>query len=116
MIHPSAGQKNCLWAIEQVVRSGSSCGVLAWLAAADDVILRRLQLAAEDQGCWTLLFRPLGARLQRSPAALRIMLSQQPAFTRVHVIKCRGGHPGIVDITASFPGPVANEPARGASR
>jgi cell division inhibitor SulA/protein ImuA len=49
MIHPAPGNKNCLWAIEQVVRSGSSCGVLAWVSAADDVILRRLQLAAEDQ-------------------------------------------------------------------
>jgi cell division inhibitor SulA/protein ImuA len=102
MIHPTTGNKNRLWAIEQVVRSGSSAGVLAWVTAADDVVLRRLQLAAEDQGCWTLLFRPLSARLQRSPAALRILLSQHAAATRIQVLKCRGGRPGVVDITQPF--------------
>jgi protein ImuA len=98
MIHPTAGHKSRLWAIEQVVRSGSSAGVLAWVAAADDVILRRLQLAAEDQGCWTLLFRPARAHQQRSPAALRISVSQAEAATRIHIIKCRGGRPGVVDV------------------
>jgi hypothetical protein len=107
MIHPTSGNKSRVWAIEQVVRSGSSAGVLAWIATggratqgtvADDVILRRLQLAAEDQGCWVLLFRPASASQQRSPAALRIRLSQAQAATRVHIFKCRGGRPAVVDI------------------
>jgi protein ImuA len=100
MIHPTAGNKNRLWAIEQVVRSGSSAGVLAWVAAAEDVILRRLQLAAEDQGCWVLLFRPASASQQRSPAALRIRLSQAQAGTRVQIFKCRGGRPSVVDVAS----------------
>lgn len=95
MIHPTTGGKSRLWAIEQAIRSGSSAGVLAWVAAADDVILRRLQLAAEEQGCWVLLFRPASARLQRSPAALRIHLS---ATARVEILKCWGGRPGVVDV------------------
>jgi cell division inhibitor SulA/protein ImuA len=99
MIHPT-GNKNRLWAIEQVIRSGSSAGVLAWVAAADDVILRRLQLAAEAQGCWTLLFRPPSARQQRSPAALRLGLSRTEAVARVQIFKCRGGRPGSVDIAS----------------
>jgi len=114
MIHPASGGKSRLWAIEQAVRSGSSAGVLAWVAAADDVVLRRLQLAAEEQGCWVLLFRPADARWQRSPAALRVHLSatapcvalprasmpasQAEAATRVEIIKCQGGRPGIVDV------------------
>jgi cell division inhibitor SulA/protein ImuA len=99
MIHPTSGNKNRLWAIEQVVRSGSSAGVLAWVAVvAEDVMLRRLQLAAEDQGCWVLLFRPASASQQRSPAALRIRLSQAQAATRVQIFKCRGGRPSVVDI------------------
>jgi hypothetical protein len=61
-------------------------------------MLRRLQLAAEDQACWTVLFRPASARQQRSPAALRIKLSRNEAATRVEIIKCRGGRPGIVDV------------------
>jgi hypothetical protein len=116
MIHPTSGNKSRLWAIEQVVRSGSSAGVLAWVAATDagrdargramqgavaeDVILRRLQLAAEDQGCWVLLFRPASASQQRSPAALRIRLSQAQAATRVQIFKCRGGRPAVVDIAS----------------
>jgi protein ImuA len=103
MIHPTPGYKSRLWAIEQTVRSGSSAGVLAWLSLptgiTDDVTLRRLQLAAEDQGCWVLLFRPASARLTRSPAALRIRVSQTSAATRIEILKCRGGRPGIVDIT-----------------
>jgi protein ImuA len=111
MIHPSAGNKSRLWAIEQAVRSGSSAGVLAWIAPADtgrdteDVILRRLQLAAEDQGCWVVLFRPPSARLARSPAALRIRVSQAPATARVEILKCRGGRPNIVDVASlALPG------------
>jgi protein ImuA len=94
--------KDCLWTVEQVIRSGSSSGVLAWLAAADDVALRRLQLAAEEQGCWTVLFRPLAARRERSPAALRIGVSQCAAATRVQIDKCRGAGPGVVDITEAL--------------
>jgi cell division inhibitor SulA/protein ImuA len=101
MIHPSAGGKNRFWAIEQVVRSGSSAGVLAWILAAGDVILRRLQLAAEAQGCWVLLFRPASASRERSPAALRIRLSRTlDSATRVEILKCRGGRPDVVDIAS----------------
>lgn len=100
MIHPTAGHKSRLWAIEQVVRSGSSAGVLAWVAAADEVMLRRLQLAAEEQGCWALLFRPASARRQRSPAALRMRLTRAETTARVEIFKCRGGHPGIVEIAS----------------
>jgi hypothetical protein len=72
------------------------------LAAADHVALRRLQLAAEEQGCWTILFRPLSARRERSPAGLRISLEQAGATTRVRIDKCRGAWPGVVDITESL--------------
>jgi cell division inhibitor SulA/protein ImuA len=98
MIHPASSVKSRLWAIEQAVRSGSSAGVLAWVATANDVILRRLQLAAEEQGCWVLLFRPASARRERSPAALRIHLTQADSATRIEIVKCRGGWPGVVEV------------------
>jgi len=98
LVHPSG--KECLWTVEQVIRSGSSCGVLAWLAAADHVALRRLQLAAEAQGCWTILFRPMAARRERSPAALRLGLEREGSVTRVRIDKCRGAWPALVDIGA----------------
>lgn len=102
LVHP--GNKECLWTVEQVIRSGSSSGVLAWLAAADDAALRRLQLAAEEQGCWTILFRPHSARRERSPAALRIGLERDGVATRVRIDKCRGAWPGVVDISGSLRG------------
>lgn len=118
MIHPTRGVKSRFWAIEQVVRSGSSAGVLAWVAAADtvtgarggaaqwtvagDIMLRRLQLAAEEQKCWVLLFRPAPLHLQRSPAALRIRVRQAPAATRVEILKCRGGRPAVVEVDTGF--------------
>jgi protein ImuA len=102
IVQPAARDKDCLWTVEQVIRSGSSSGVLAWLAAADHVALRRLQLAAEEHGCWTVLFRPRGARRERSPAALRIGVEQCAAATRVEIDKCRGASPGRVDITESL--------------
>ncbi len=102
IVQPAARDKDRLWTVEQVIRSGSSSGVLAWLAAADHVALRRLQLAAEEQGCWTVLFRPLAARRERSPAALRIGVEQCATATRVEIDKCRGASPGRVDITESL--------------
>jgi len=100
MIHPTPGRQDRCWAVEQVVRSGSSAGVLAWLGAAENVALRRLQLAAESTECWLVLFRPESASLERSPAALRFKLTKSAAATRLDVIKCRGGRPGVIDVAS----------------
>jgi len=85
-----------LWAVEQTLRSRTSVAALAWLPIVDDTALRRLQLSAEEQACWTVLFRPIEALQQRSPAGLRLKLSQVGTHTRVEIIKCRGKRPGIV--------------------
>jgi len=98
LVHPATGIKNCLWAVEQAVRSGSSAAVLAWVSAANGVVLRRLQLASEKQRCWTVLFRPIGALQDRSPAALRIRLSHEDSVTRVQILKSRGGRPAVIDL------------------
>jgi hypothetical protein len=99
LIHASAMQ-DCVWAVEQVLRSGTSAGVLAWVPAVDGVVLRRLQLAAEEQRCWTVLFRPIEALHQPSPAALRIRLQRISRVLRVQMLKCRGGRPARVDLKA----------------
>lgn len=109
MIHPLANNKDCLWAVEQVLRSGSISGVLAWLAEANDVVLRRLQLAAEERDCWVVLFRPHRALQNRSPAALRIKLTHHAEGICIEVVKCRGGRPGVIDIPLSG---IDREPAR----
>jgi len=112
MVHPStlgneapeknrSGDKaanNVLWAVEQALRSGSCAAVLAWLESANDRALRRLQLAAEENACWAVLFRPDATLRRSSPAALRLRLSAADAVTRVEIIKCRGARPGTVVI------------------
>jgi len=98
MVHPTPSRRDRCWAVEQVVRSGSSAGVLAWLAAVEGVALRRLQLAAEVAECWLVLFRPESASLERSPAALRLKLTRNAAIARLDVIKCRGGRPGVIEV------------------
>ena len=86
-------EEEALWATEQALRSGASAAVLAWLASASDTALRRLQLAAEEQRCGLVLFRPERALKQRSPAALRLKLSPEEAEIRIDVLKRRGGRP-----------------------
>jgi len=102
LVHPSAGAKNCLWAVEQAVLSGSSVAVLAWPPVADGVVLRRLQIAAEAQSCWTVLFRPKSALEERSPAALRVQLTIEASAARLAIRKCRGGRPAVIDLRTSM--------------
>ena len=98
LVHTPATQCASLWAMEQALRARSCAAVLAWVRVADDTALRRLQLAAEQAHCWTVLFRPGAALQQRSPAALRLKLTKTEAVTRVEILKCRGARPGVVHI------------------
>jgi protein ImuA len=75
--------------------------VLAWLGSATDAQLRRLQLAAEEQHCGLMLFRPASALRQRSPAALRLKLSCSEGGTRIDILKCRGARPARLSLDLS---------------
>ncbi len=87
--------KDKLWAIEQALSSGACSAVLAW---CDGLIshkdMRKLQLAAQSNACWAVLFRPQGALKQHSPAALRIKLSPMEQHLRLDILKQRGGWSG----------------------
>ena len=96
LVHPSANSKDCLWATEQALRSGSCVAALAWIEQADDTSLRRLQLAAEEGGCWGIIFRPAYIGEQSSPAALRLKLNVGAQGVDVQVLKCRGGYPSTI--------------------
>lgn len=94
------GDRDALWATEQVLRFGSCGAVLAWTRSVDRTPLRRLQLAAEAGRCWTVLFRPPDASRQRSPAVLRLRLTADASRgqTRIEILKCRGGRRGVVSV------------------
>lgn len=82
------------WTAEQALRSGACDAVLAWLSAADEKRMRRLQLAAETGRAWGVLFRPARAAQERSPAALRLRLEPAASGLAVHILKRRGGQVG----------------------
>jgi hypothetical protein len=87
---------SALWACEQALRNGRGGAVLAWPQAISFPRLRRLQLAAREQGKLGLVFRPEKALRETSPAALRLHLERGAAgATRVRVVKSRGSHPPL---------------------
>lgn len=82
------------WAAEQALRSGACSAVFAWLKAADERRMRRLQLGAETGRAIGVLFRPTSAAQERSPAALRLRLEAAENGLAVHILKRRGGYLG----------------------
>jgi protein ImuA len=78
-----------LWATEQALRCADVAAVLAWLPRAQSADLRRLQLAAQRHQRLLFVLRPEAARVQASPARLRLWLAPGDAL-EVHVLKRRG--------------------------
>ena len=99
LVNPTT-ERDVAWVIEEVVRAQFRIAVLAWLRAASDRTLRRLQLVVEARQAWTVLFRPVEMLRQRSPAALKLLLSRRAGLLRIEILKCRGGRPTVVDVAA----------------
>lgn len=89
---PPAGEGEVLWAFEQALRYTGCGAALLWPTRLDALCLRRLQLACEAGGTLGVLFRPAACAAQSSPAALRLLLTPQPALGAldITVLKCRG--------------------------
>jgi len=91
IIEPLARPPERFWVLEQSLRAGACSAVLAWWSRVDWRGLRRMQLAAEAGQSCGLLFRPLAACREASPAALRLVLEPSGPRTEVRIIKRRGG-------------------------
>jgi protein ImuA len=78
-----------LWSAEQALRCAEVVAVLAWLPQARGPELRRLHLAAHQHGKLLFVFRELTARLEASPARLRLAV-QGTGELRVEVFKRQG--------------------------
>ncbi len=78
------------WSAEQCLRAGCCAAVLHWLPNADYKQLRRLQLAAETGDSVAILLRPLQARQESTPAALRLKVSATETGSCIEILKCRG--------------------------
>ncbi len=78
-----------LWATEQVLRCAEVAAVLAWLPQARSTELRRLHMAAQQQGRLLFVFRGIDARHEASPARLRLAVEGADSL-EVRVLKRRG--------------------------
>ncbi len=84
-------QGRASWAAEQALHCAAVGAVVAWLPRAPSDALRRLQLAAAQAQALLFVVRPIAARDQSSPAALRLVLHRPNALHgEVHLFKCRG--------------------------
>lgn len=68
------GRRDALWAAEQALRSGAFHALLAWLPGAGYPELRRLAVAAQASPGFALIFRPLEAMGESSPAMLQLAI------------------------------------------
>ena len=84
------GRRDALWAAEQVLRAGACRALLMWLPRSGYGELRRLALAAEAGAAIALLFRPLLAAQEASPAPLRLALVPDGGQLSVRILKRRG--------------------------
>ena len=79
LLQPS-GRRHALWATEQALRAGSCHALAAWLPKARYAELQRLAVAAQTSRALALIFRPLAAGSESSPAcALRSSRPGQPS-------------------------------------
>ena len=82
-----------LWACEQALRCADVTAVLAWVPQVRPEQLRRLQMAASTHSKLLFVMRPLAAREESSPAALRVLVSGQGSGQEglaLHILKRRG--------------------------
>ncbi|MGZ5182129.1 MAG: translesion DNA synthesis-associated protein ImuA [Ramlibacter sp.] len=101
-----------LWASEQALRCADVAALLAWLPQCRAADLRRLQLAARQQGKLLFVFRPAQARAQASPSPLRLLVDGVDEL-QLQVLK-RKGPP--LDHTLHLPAQPARLQALLASR
>ena len=105
VVSPASG-RDALWAMEQALVSGAPALVLGWAAHADARALRRLQVAAAGGRSLALLFRPLRAAGEASPAPLRLMLTAGvEGRLAAHLVK-RRGPPSATPIELVLPRPA----------
>ncbi|HYL01973.1 MAG TPA: translesion DNA synthesis-associated protein ImuA [Steroidobacteraceae bacterium] len=92
------GGARALWAFEQVLGSGACDAALAWARRPRPREIRRLQLAAERGRTLGVLFRPLSAAREASPAVLRLGLTALATGVRVTLLKGRGATRGTIEL------------------
>lgn len=81
---------DALWAAEHILKSGAFATLLLWQNTLRNTSARRLQLAAQTGDTLCVMFRPLIAASQASPAPLRILLHPAAQGLNLTILKRRG--------------------------
>jgi len=99
-----------LWTTEQLVKANPRGGaILAWLPQARPEQLRRLQVHAQSCDGLVFLFRPEAARLEASPAPLRVLASPGTDWQlNVSIVKRKGARMDGSIAIPSIPGTLAS--------
>src|SRR5262245_4416270 len=95
---------DCLWAMEEGVRSGVLAAVVGEVDRLSLTAARRLQLASETGGVTSFLLRTGGSADEAAVAATRWRIAAAPSGGsqpwpeepgwRAELLRCRGGRPG----------------------
>ena len=90
LVIKTQNDKDCLWAMEECLQSGSCSAVLGWPQKPLPQHLKRLHIAAQkgDSLCW--LMRPENCSQQPSPAPLRIAMGTLQGHLSLRILKRRG--------------------------
>jgi protein ImuA len=116
MMLTPASTADALWSAEQILRAGTCGALLLWQQHVRNENLRRLQLAAKSSDTLFVLFRPLAAACDPSPAELRLALRPAENGVSVEIVKRKGpamAEPIAVELR---PSPILISPHRRVSR
>lgn len=81
---------DALWAADQVLKHGNCAALLCWLPMVRPEALRRLHGAAQATDTLFVVFRPLQAAHEASPAPLRLVLEPARDGLLLRFLKRRG--------------------------
>ena len=79
-----------LWSAEQILRAGTCGALLVWQNHVKTEWLRRLQVVAKSSETLFVVFRPLAAAMDPSPAELRLSLRPSTDGVSIEVVKRKG--------------------------
>ncbi len=99
-----------LWSAEQILRARTCGALLMWQQHVRAESLRRLQVAAKSGDTLMVLFRPLAAAADASPAELRIALRPVANGVSVEIVKRKGPSLGTAITIELSPSPVLLSP------
>jgi len=110
LVVDSQHDKDALWAGEQLLRATHFDVVIIHVNRTTAQRQRRLQLAAEHSGSWSVVYRPASARDEHSPVAVRIALEMNEGRLALDILKARGGRiSSLVIDPSAFDGPQGAE-------